>query len=836
LILNVSYTRAVLSELNLANNNFVGTKDTGELTAKTYYSDGDTDEEGGKEVTELDFGGVTALVDAISNNTSLTTVNMLGNKIGAEQAGALAVILPAHPTLKSLCGHKGNETVLNLSGMGIGAEGALMLAPEIAANEALTSLSLANNDLGEAVAPKALPVGWTYYPDGAWKYQHSDGRKQDGAPGGRPAGVLAVAGAIKRNGGLLSVDLSNNAIKPEPTHEHPLVHATGLFGHICDGCNQDIFLADLAEAYQCQQCEFDLCQACHEAECSVKALAGAFQANIGLVSVNMLNNKIGTKHVENLVAVFKTHGTLKSMCGNRGGETELDMSNKIMGAVGAIMLAPEISANTHLSKLDVSNNDIGTLVKSPGGWTQGGGGKYRSPVGKMHDKKPDGEVFEPVGAIALTNAIENNNALTVINVMGNKIGKEQLSKLQEIMRAKAKCGSLCGIDEGATDVALPGQGSTTRAGKVGIDGSDTAVLAAELWTRSICALNLNDNVVLSESQNIDSDPSIPRKVGEMVMFQGIQRPISYILSSKKGYRVYMLEGLLALANAIKDNVPLSKLVISKNKLGKCVDAGKAFAEALAANTLLEELDLSENDCGAEFTAAFLPGLAANGALTKLNLAGNHINRGVDTEAAAALGKDLADALAVNTVLKELNLCSNHLRPEFMSEFAVGLRYNHSLYTLDLGDNRLEDAGAMTIADVLGVAAPPTPTFGIAPAPAARDIDGLWQMRDGSMTFDYEWKMVSTEQFSGTQTADSGKAVSFAVKDGRISGASISWISVGDTGSVWCRGTFTGRDTIDGTYGKFESTDAQQHFGEGRISGRFMGSRKTTPVPGVIIPW
>ena len=46
---------------------------------------------------------------------------------------------------------------------------------------------------------------------------------------------------------------------------------------------------------------------------------------------------------------------------------------------------------------------------------------------------------------------------------------------------------------------------------------------------------------------------------------------------------------------------------------------------------------------------------------------------MNAETAAAVGKVLADALAANTVLTELDLCSNHLKPEFAQEFAVGLK-------------------------------------------------------------------------------------------------------------------------------------------------------------------
>jgi hypothetical protein len=55
--------------------------------------------------------------------------------------------------------------------------------------------------------------------------------------------------------------------------------------------------------------------------------------------------------------------------------------------------------------------------------------------------------------------------------MGNKIGKEQLAKLQEIMRSKPNLVSLCGIADDATEADLSG---------LGMDADDAIVLASEL--------------------------------------------------------------------------------------------------------------------------------------------------------------------------------------------------------------------------------------------------------------------------------------------------------------------------------------------------------------------
>jgi hypothetical protein len=58
--------------------------------------------------------------------------------------------------------------------------------------------------------------------------------------------------------------------------------------------------------------------------------------------VNLLKNDFGTNQTEDLLLVLKRHPTLKSLCGNKGDETELDMSGKMWGADDAAMLAAEI--------------------------------------------------------------------------------------------------------------------------------------------------------------------------------------------------------------------------------------------------------------------------------------------------------------------------------------------------------------------------------------------------------------------------------------------------------------------------------------------------------------
>jgi Ran GTPase-activating protein (RanGAP) involved in mRNA processing and transport len=90
----------------------------------------------------------------------------------------------------------------------------------------------------------------------------------------------------------------------------------------------------------------------------------------------------------------------------------------------------------------------------------------------------------------------------------------------------------------------------------------------------------------------------------------------------------------------------------------------------------------------------------NRALVKLGLAQCAINVGVAGGATAALGKALADALAANTVLQELDLSGNGLKPEFAQALAVGLSNNIALSELNLSSNKIGSVGAAAIRDAV----------------------------------------------------------------------------------------------------------------------------------------
>ena len=137
------------------------------------------------------------------------------------------------------------------------------------------------------------------------------------------------------------------------------------------------------------------------------------------------------------------------------------------------------------------------------------------------------------------------------------------------------------------------------------------------------------------------------------------------------------------------------------------EAGEALGRAIGANTVLKELDLSaqgaydSQKCDATFAKGFSAGLGANGSLVKLSLRANMI-------CGSEAGKALGDALAANTVLKELDLSrqgdrwgEGKLDAAFATEFAVGLGTNGVLEKLRFAENDTSGrAGGEVIAGIL----------------------------------------------------------------------------------------------------------------------------------------
>jgi hypothetical protein len=249
-------------------------------------------------------------------------------------------------------------------------------------------------------------------------------------------------------------------------------------------------------------------------------------------SVNLLDNGISIDQALVLASILKVHAILKSLCGNNGDETELDMSGKNISAAEATMLAAEVAGNGAISSLDLSSNKIGGYNKF---YRDNGNGSGYGPY-----------TATPEGPNVIADAIKDMRAISSVNLLKNDIGVKQARALMIILKEHLTLKSLCGNKGGETELDMSGK--MKGAG-------DAIMLAAEIIDNgALSSLNLAEN-----------------SLGELVLPAGWKKTAyeaEWIHSdrSKVTDNPGKPEGSIAIATAIPDMRALTSLNLSSNSL------------------------------------------------------------------------------------------------------------------------------------------------------------------------------------------------------------------------------------------------------------------------------
>jgi hypothetical protein len=246
------------------------------------------------------------------------------------------------------------------------------------------------------------------------------------------------------------------------------------------------------------------------------------------------------------------------------------------------------------------------------------------------------------GGKALAAGLKGNQRLTELNLAGNRLG----------VLADESAFDMSGII--ALADVIPDMGALTSLdiSDNGLHAEGTKLLAEALKSNQIMtALNISSNNMTYDGDKDFEDMS----------------------------------GVAALADAMPGMRALSKLVMRQNNIHGA-EAGKAFADMLAQNTVVKELDLSSQKAGtygdaldAAFLKEFAAGISDNGAMTKIDISSNDIR--------AEGGKALATALKGNQVIMGLNISSN--------ELGINSDYGRDTSGVIAIADAIPDMGAMT---------------------------------------------------------------------------------------------------------------------------------------------
>ncbi|KAL4457528.1 hypothetical protein ABPG75_012393 [Micractinium tetrahymenae] len=154
----------------------------------------------------------------------------------------------------------------------------------------------------------------------------------------------------------------------------------------------------------------------------------------------------------------------------------------------------------------------------------------------------------------------------------------------------------------------------------------------------------------------------PRGVADLVQRVASNDPTLRSLCLMRGRR-FEESDALELCQALASNSVLQELSTGSHAVSAA--AATAFAEALAANTVLESLDVGNSSFGDEGLAALAPGIAASTSLRSLNLE----RKGISAAGCAALAAALAAGSGGG--LAELLLGQNSLGPDGLAALLGG---------------------------------------------------------------------------------------------------------------------------------------------------------------------
>ena len=308
-----------------------------------------------KTIAELDVRGQSLGVEGavvvsryLERNGALEILRMGNTQLAAKEAGrALAGALARNSVLKEL-DVSGNDWYTNSGDQGDGVGFAKELAVGIGANRSLVKFDVSKSSLcadGATLVAAALQDNHVMTDLNISDNHMTLGGSNISRAGSNyreMSGVVAMSNAIPTMGALTSLNISNNHL--------------GICDDLPEGWTHD---GSYYDCYRHHRVGNQRSPPAGAQSTGVRALADSIKNHGAFVSANLLGNNIGAEQARQLAAILKAHPTLKSLCGNEGGEAELDMSGQNLGADGVAMLAPEIVANGALTSLNMSSNGIG---------------------------------------------------------------------------------------------------------------------------------------------------------------------------------------------------------------------------------------------------------------------------------------------------------------------------------------------------------------------------------------------------------------------------------------------------------------------------------------------
>jgi hypothetical protein len=362
-----------------------------------------------------------------------------------------------------------SATEADFSRKSLGPSEASILAALLPKCESLASLNLQHNRIGEL----ALPEGWTVAgdEDGQEFYLGPNGDEEYVMPlDSKPDGAIALVNAIKNHGGLSIVNLLSNNIRPRQARELiKLMESKDKLITLC-GFSREETKLDLDNANLGSGCamlianeiEQNAALCCEDGEYFQEwsfnpAYAPGAEAVLLCEGDHCDSHKL--KEVEQDINEMRTGHSCDGNCG--------------------VMFPSGVMYGCRICNLDYCAECVSDAVEGHG--NQPTPALASTKEFRYRNSAPDIDGQDEDPCVPLANGICNRcdqtvlqhsakGTFSVINIMGNNIGKYQLLNLQKIMSSNPLLVSLCGIPDDAIQADLS---------SLEMDANEAVLLAAE---------------------------------------------------------------------------------------------------------------------------------------------------------------------------------------------------------------------------------------------------------------------------------------------------------------------------------------------------------------------
>ena len=533
--------------------------------------------------------------------------------------------------------------------------------------------------------------------------------------------ATAIGKAVVNNTNLIHLEIGNynlqkeaamkivTALKNIRNLKNLILHNINLSEYICD---------DLAVAI-CVNSNLELLNLSNNhLQHYIVVVAQALNQVTKLSHLNLNNSNMSENVVDALALAIELNPSLAS----------LHLKENSLSTLGMIKIAQSLSWSSNLSVLDISNNQINE------------GAADAIAIGLLNNKNIK-ELYLSnnnlgAGIVKITAALQNVSTLIILDLNNNNGTEEAADHLAAIAGKNrfqklflANCNLKLGMKKIACALSNINTLTELNLNNNGITDGVACSLAAAIESNPLLTtLKLSNNKL--QAKGIQTISQSLRKLSSLQVLHIDYNQItkeaandlaSVVLSNRNLRDLYLnnnelQDGIIEIANALKNNIVLQRLVLNNNNMSENV--ADAIADALINMSSLKVFAVMNNRLKTKGIVTIAKSLSCLSELTLLNIHNNQITKQAEDAISLviqnnskledlSLGENdftgtgkLVVSLKDAYALKVINLVDCRMSEKVAKELETALMNKHLLKTLVLDGNYLKSSGVITISKSL----------------------------------------------------------------------------------------------------------------------------------------